>query len=78
MVHTFLVCICGVYLKTWFLFLKGELSLLNSLSNASQVRSESNSMSAQVFRIACEKGLDVQNFQCAGCKASFEVNQMPW
>ncbi|KAL1492935.1 hypothetical protein ABEB36_011098 [Hypothenemus hampei] len=35
------------------------------------VRSES-SLTAQLLKIASEKGLDVQNFECIGCKSPFE------
>ncbi|XP_066158249.1 uncharacterized protein Plekhm1 [Euwallacea fornicatus] len=49
-----------------------QQSMINSISNASLVRSESTSLSAQVYRIALERGLDMQNFECAGCKRSLD------
>ncbi|XP_066248881.1 uncharacterized protein Plekhm1 [Euwallacea similis] len=49
-----------------------QQSMINSISNASLMRSESTSLSAQVFRIAVERGLDKQDFECAGCKMSLD------
>ncbi|KAH1023525.1 hypothetical protein HUJ04_012713 [Dendroctonus ponderosae] len=41
-------------------------------ASSSPVRSETTSLASQVFKIAGEKGLDVQNFECAGCKSCLD------
>ncbi|ERL86183.1 uncharacterized protein LOC109540991 [Dendroctonus ponderosae] len=41
-------------------------------ASSSPVRSETTSLASQVFKIAGERGLDVQNFECAGCKSCLD------
>ncbi|CAG9759589.1 unnamed protein product [Ceutorhynchus assimilis] len=44
---------------------------ISPLSMTTLVRSESTSLTANLFKIALEKGLDAQNFECADCKTPF-------
>ncbi|XP_030756081.1 uncharacterized protein LOC115882273 [Sitophilus oryzae] len=48
-----------------------------SVSNLSPVKTESMSLAVQVGKIANEKGLDIQNFQCADCKQPLNIEHKP-
>lgn len=54
-----------------------EPTVVKSISNSSLLKTESMSLAAQVGKIATEKGLDVQNFECVGCKLPLSVTQKP-
>ncbi|XP_060515935.1 uncharacterized protein LOC132695600 [Cylas formicarius] len=47
------------------------------ISNAILVKGESTSLVAQVSIIANERGLDYQNFECAGCRRALGVTTRP-
>lgn len=54
-----------------------EPTVIRSISNSSLMKSESMSLAVQVGKIATEKGLDTQNFECSGCKIPLSVTQKP-
>lgn len=44
------------------------------ISNVHLTKTECTSLATQVGKIAREKGLDVQNFECADCKKALVLN----
>lgn len=64
------VCPLIYAIQTKYFYLQVELPTdkIEAIANISLNRSESVSMVAQIGKIAREKGLDCQEFECLSCK----------
>ncbi|XP_076261156.1 pleckstrin homology and RUN domain containing M1 [Rhynchophorus ferrugineus] len=48
-----------------------------TITNLSPMKSEAMSLAVQLGKIANERGLDVQDFECAGCKQPLSIEHKP-